>query len=406
MIAKIEEFITMQFTSSKRVLSAFGPIPGSSKTRISERRKLMDEAESWDIRHHRHWQKALELVSGCRFSMLPTIIPKEGTILGGNMTLRGNNLSLACFHGINFKSKSWAIFTVDEPYIFFATEAQKTPEQAVHVVEDLTFYIGHELTAHTRSKNMATICKLSRGHSMPPTFTSVQQWFHYAFATSEVKGLDTFPEMSRESGDPQADPYKSARSRKAQEYNHDTEIIFAFPSLQMHLKTIHEQAETEPLPEDPKPQVDCSFVTEFEDHIFVAMDAEVILFLHDLVSMYIKEKDKGTYGSGPKSAKSPESEKKRITHPTTALKQDWREFECNTWHVEPTVRLLHWASKQIDPVGVDYVLQKLGFTHARVTIPKWMQRGLLDPMDKLTSFLVQNLILVLKEKPKEDEEED
>ncbi|XP_021348394.1 uncharacterized protein KIAA1109-like [Mizuhopecten yessoensis] len=406
MIAKIEEFVTMQFTSSKRVLSAFGPIPGGSKTRISERRKLMEEQESWDIRHHRHWQKALELVSGCRFSMLPTIIPKEGTILGGNMELRGNNLSLACFHGINFKSKSWAIFTVDEPYIFFATEAQKTLEQAVHVVEDLTFYIGHELTAHTRSKNMATICKLSRGHSMPPTFTSVQQWFHYAFATSEVKGLDTFPEMSSESGDPQADPYKSARSRKAQEYNHDTEIIFAFPSLQMHLKTIHEQAETEPLPEDPKPQVDCSFVTEFEDHIFVAMDAEVILFLHDLVSMYIKEKDKGAYGSGSKSAKSPESEKKRITHPTTALKQDWREFECNTWHVEPTVRLLHWASKQIDPVGVDYVLQKLGFTHARVTIPKWMQRGLLDPMDKLTSLLIQNLIIVLKEKPKEDEEED
>ena len=34
-------------------------------------------------------------------------------------------------------------------------------------------------------------------------------------------------------------------------------------------------------------------MTEFEDHIFVAMDAELILFLHDLVYMYIKEKDKG-----------------------------------------------------------------------------------------------------------------
>ena len=39
--------------------------------------------------------------------------------------------------------------------------------------------------------------------------------------------------------------------------------------------------------------VECSFVTEFEDHIFVAMDAEVILFLHDLILSYIKEKDKG-----------------------------------------------------------------------------------------------------------------
>ena len=44
---------------------------------------------------------------------------------------------------------------------------------------------------------------------------------------------------------------------------------------------------------DDKPVVDCSFVTEFEDHIFVAMDAEVIFFLHDLVTNYVKEKDKG-----------------------------------------------------------------------------------------------------------------
>ena len=37
----------------------------------------------------------------------------------------------------------------------------------------------------------------------------------------------------------------------------------------------------------------CSFVTEFQDHIFVAMDAEAILFLHDLVMAYLKEKDRG-----------------------------------------------------------------------------------------------------------------
>jgi hypothetical protein len=46
---------------------------------------------------------------------------------------------------------------------------------------------------------------------------------------------------------------------------------------------------------DPKPVVECSFVTEFEDHIYVAMDAEVFLFLHDLVMAYISEKDKGNF---------------------------------------------------------------------------------------------------------------
>lgn len=45
---------------------------------------------------------------------------------------------------------------------------------------------------------------------------------------------------------------------------------------------------------DPKPVVICSFVTQFDDHIFVAMDAEAVFFLHDLVINYVKEKDRGT----------------------------------------------------------------------------------------------------------------
>ena len=38
--------------------------------------------------------------------------------------------------------------------------------------------------------------------------------------------------------------------------------------------------------------VDCSFITEFEDHIFVTIDAEAFFFLHDLISSYLKEKEK------------------------------------------------------------------------------------------------------------------
>ena len=34
-------------------------------------------------------------------------------------------------------------------------------------------------------------------------------------------------------------------------------------------------------------------MTEFEDHIYVAMDAEILVFLHDLVMSYVREKDHG-----------------------------------------------------------------------------------------------------------------
>jgi len=66
------------------------------------------------------------------------------------------------------------------------------------------------------------------------------------------------------------------------------------------------------------------------------------------------------------------------------------------------IRLLSWAGKRIDPVGVDYILHKLGFQHARLTIPKWMQRGAMDPLDKLVSILVDRLIMSLREQDDED----
>lgn len=75
--------------------------------------------------HHRHWQRALEAVSGLRLSTLKYPLPHWGTVLGGKMDLHGVNISLACFHGINFKSKSWALFSLKEPCISFATEAHE-----------------------------------------------------------------------------------------------------------------------------------------------------------------------------------------------------------------------------------------------------------------------------------------
>lgn len=55
-------------------------------------------------------------------------------------------------------------------------------------------------------------------------------------------------------------------------------------------------------------------------------------------------------------------------------------------------RLLSWTGQGIQPVGVDYVLQKLGFSHARTTIPKWIQRGIMDPCDLMCSSLINSLI--------------
>lgn len=63
-------------------------------------------------------------------------------------------------------------------------------------------------------------------------------------------------------------------------------------------------------------------------------------------------------------------------------------------------RLLSWGGKSIEPYGVDYILQKLGFAHARTTIPKWLQRGFMDPLDKVLAVLVLRMVQIIREDPK------
>jgi len=127
-------------------------------------------------------------------------LPLNGTVLGGTMELHGTNISLACFHGINFKSKSWALFSLKQPCISFATEAQEVPSEGdnrppqqqmdVHVVQTLTFSLGISPTdggaAHHDS--MATICRMSRNALFPPQYKALYEWFHYTFANSEIDG--------------------------------------------------------------------------------------------------------------------------------------------------------------------------------------------------------------------------
>jgi hypothetical protein len=64
---------------------------------------------------------------------------------------------------------------------------------------------------------------------------------------------------------------------------------------------------------------------------------------------------------------------------------------------------LSWAGKSIEPYGVDYILHKLGFSHARTTIPKWMQRGFMDPLDKILSVLVFRMTDLAKRENQSEE---
>lgn len=58
------------------------------------------------------------------------------------MSLHGNHMTLACFHGPNFRSKSWALFHLEEPNIAFWTEAQKIWEDGNMTHFQLLFFVS------------------------------------------------------------------------------------------------------------------------------------------------------------------------------------------------------------------------------------------------------------------------
>lgn len=205
MYSKLEEFFTQQFKSSKRVFSNLESRP----MRLSRRQKRMAMANSgqsgangtptssgaadWalqDARHHRHWQKPLQQAMGLILTTLGVPLPQSGTVLGGTMELHGRNISLACFHNVNFKAKSWALFSLRDPCINFATEAkQNETSSEVNVVQTLTFGLGMSTAQQTpHNHSMATVCRMSRNIIFPPQFKTLHEWFHYAFASSEIDG--------------------------------------------------------------------------------------------------------------------------------------------------------------------------------------------------------------------------
>ncbi len=178
-----------------------------------------------DAAHHRHWPSVLKMVAGCHISLFQMPLPEDAVQLGGSMSLHGNHMTLACFHGPNFRSKSWVLFHLEEPNIAFWTEAQKiwedgtdivltfhpsiqpiilgsfhklrftgcviflgSSDDSTYIVQTLDFHLGHN-TMVTKpcgalESPMATITKVTRRrHENPPHgVATVKEWFNYVTA--------------------------------------------------------------------------------------------------------------------------------------------------------------------------------------------------------------------------------
>ena len=107
--------------------------------------------------------------------------------------------------------------------------------------------------------------------------------------------------------------------------------------------------------------------------------------------------------SRPRSTETPYTAPP-VLHPVDdAQSSDTRRFHCPDakWRLKPAIKLLTTYGSEVEPFGADYILQKLGFRHARLTIPKSLQRGVMDPCEQSMAVVQLILISLLPERFKE-----
>lgn len=75
-----------------------------------------------------------------------------------------------------------------------------------------------------------------------------------------------------------------------------------------------------------------------------------------------------------------------------------REFRCETWVCEPRIRFIDYM--KWNPPAIDDILKKLQIFDHRLTIPKWTQRGFLDPCDLLMATIVEQILSMANKEKK------
>jgi hypothetical protein len=198
-------------------------------------------------------------------------------------------------------------------------------------------------------------------------FQTINEWFEYAHSSIDAAGLRDFPRFSSDEH-----PLFLNQTIKKTKVTDQTkwEEIFHLPSLQIFCDTTQENN-----------TVKFEFRTEFHDHILLTFRTELFGFLHELITSYVKEREiiKGKEEYIPVS------------------KTDDRQYDCVKWELEPTLRLISKFGSSVESLGVDALLKSLGFHHARTTIPKWLQRGLLDNLNEVMQNIIKIYVKIQSE---------
>ncbi|KAI6182659.1 FSA-C domain-containing protein [Aphelenchoides bicaudatus] len=166
-------------------------------------------------------------------------------------------------------------------------------------------------------------------------------------------------------------------------FTHSVLELFQFPALDATLVTVQKQlADLSPYSgseEDLSPDI----VTNFNAQVG---------FLPELLKSYINEEKHDDSNVRSPAAPTTQSNVAGTSNNKTVKrpKKDTRHFVCQEWIVDPKIRFIDrfkWS-----PPLVDDILKRLQIFDHRTTIPKVLQRGVLDQSDLLIASLLEQIV--------------
>uniref|UniRef100_A0A0N4ZSK5 FSA_C domain-containing protein n=1 Tax=Parastrongyloides trichosuri TaxID=131310 RepID=A0A0N4ZSK5_PARTI len=382
--SKLHNFFNEQLSSSRFVWGSeydLGKLPGISS---SDNISLSDSdngstsgdslESSFDYACKRYWHRIMDILTLLQLQK-PDLLSfpinsNDGTIIGGTIELDAQKASVVCMHG-DMNASEWALFHLSEVGAFFKTWTKccfmdkDEKETGLNIEQKLDLKLGnHGIHGMSISECKGLVCRVHQARNF-----MVHNNASISFCLSSIID-DALKNTSLHN------PHNIPPT-----YKHKVVELFILPAFEAVLNTAQRQHSRKSL--DVNQVVDCSFICDFHDLVSLLPDPNAQLgFLPKLIQSYkISDTDQQHSDKNTDSSKST---------------KDPRKYECHTWHVDPRLQFLNTNRSKWNSPVIDDILKILKIYDYRKTIPKFLQRGVLDNADVIVAFLVKEVLSLAK----------
>uniref|UniRef100_A0A1I7XZZ8 FSA_C domain-containing protein n=1 Tax=Steinernema glaseri TaxID=37863 RepID=A0A1I7XZZ8_9BILA len=329
----------------------------------------------------RYWHYVLDSLTDIQLKrpdFLPLPTAKSGvTVVGGSIVLDAGRTSLACMNG-DLRAESWALFhiretsgliTTDVRYSFMDANAENV---GIEIVQKFLFKLGGTIVDPVDGTECkAVVCRVAYRSA---TDKNLRTTLPLADVLEEVidlplRQIKLLPDYGNLPSSSHSPPTVLE--------------LFQFPALEAVLKTVQRQP-SDVVPDTPPEEVKSSVICEFHNAVCVQTDFNAqVSFLPELIKLYAA------------SAKSEALElASQNNKKEAATSKDVRKYNCEVWTVDPKIGFIDrfkW-----NPPVIDDILRKLQIFDHRTTIPKVLQRGVLDHADETIALIIENVLKIAK----------